>query len=128
MRQYGLTVFVLGFLAVALECRSFYRGNNACYSPSSNSWRKSTGAAENSVYRLWKTWEGIHLGDNNNKQKMISIPGASGSTDPCGDGSSQYALSQTKWNSFPVPYHVNADAVTSGVDKSNARVGSSKCL
>ena len=44
--------------------------------------------------------------------------GASGCTDPCGDGSSQYALSQTKWNSFPVPYHVNADAVTSGVDKS----------
>ena len=48
--------------------------------------------------------------------------GASGSIDPCGDGSSQYALSQTKWNSFPVSYHVNSDAVTSGVDKSSARV------
>ncbi len=48
--------------------------------------------------------------------------GASGSTDPCGDGSSQYALSQIKWNSFPVSYHVNADAVTSGVDRSSARV------
>jgi matrixin len=47
--------------------------------------------------------------------------GASGSTDPCGDGSSQYMLSGVKWNSFPVSYHVNADAVTSGVDKSSAR-------
>jgi hypothetical protein len=47
--------------------------------------------------------------------------GASGSTDPCGDGSSQYALMQRKWNSFPVSYHVNADAVTSGVDRSAAR-------
>ncbi len=47
--------------------------------------------------------------------------GASGSTDPCGDGSSQYALTQRKWNSFPVSYHVNADAVTSGVDRSAAR-------
>jgi hypothetical protein len=46
--------------------------------------------------------------------------GASGSTDPCGDGSRQYALSGVKWNSFPVSYHVNADAVTSGVDKSSA--------
>jgi hypothetical protein len=48
--------------------------------------------------------------------------GASGSTDPCGDGSSQSALMGVKWNSFPVAYHVNADAVTSGVDKSSARV------
>ena len=47
--------------------------------------------------------------------------GASGSTDPCGDGSRQYALTQRKWNSFPVSYHVNADAVTSGVDRSAAR-------
>jgi Matrixin len=56
------------------------------------------------------------------QQKQEDIhSGASGSTDPCGDGSSQYALSQVKWNSFPVPYHVNADAVTSGVDRSSAR-------
>ena len=40
-----------------------------------------------------------------------------------GDGSSQYALSQTKWNSFPVSYYVNADAVTSGVDRSIRKVG-----
>ena len=46
--------------------------------------------------------------------------GASGSTDPCGDGSSRYALSGIKWGSFPVTYHVNAGAVTSGVDKSSA--------
>ena len=48
--------------------------------------------------------------------------GASGSTDPCGDGSNQYALSQIKWNSFPVSYHVNSNAVTSGVDKQTARL------
>ena len=47
--------------------------------------------------------------------------GASGSTDPCGDGSTRYSSSGVKWNSFPVPYHVNADAVTSGVEKSSAR-------
>jgi hypothetical protein len=47
--------------------------------------------------------------------------GASGSTDPCGDGSSQYALSQIKWNSFPVSYYINVDGVTSGVDKSTAK-------
>jgi hypothetical protein len=47
--------------------------------------------------------------------------GASGSTDVCGDGSSQYALKQTKWNSFPVSYYINANAVTSGVDRSAAR-------
>ena len=48
--------------------------------------------------------------------------GASGSTDPCGDGSRQYSLSQIKWNSFPVSYHVNSDAVTSGVNKQSARL------
>jgi hypothetical protein len=47
--------------------------------------------------------------------------GASSSTDPCGDGSSQYSLSQRKWNSFPVSYYVNSNAVTSGVDRSAAR-------
>jgi hypothetical protein len=48
--------------------------------------------------------------------------GASGSTDPCGDGSSRYALSQIKWNTFPVSYHINANGVTSGIDRSDARV------
>jgi Matrixin len=47
--------------------------------------------------------------------------GASSSTDPCGDGSSQYSLSQPKWNSFPVSYYLNSNAVTSGVDRSAAR-------
>jgi Matrixin len=47
--------------------------------------------------------------------------GASSSTDPCGDGSSLYSLSQTKWNSFPVSYYLNSNAVTSGVDRSAAR-------
>jgi hypothetical protein len=47
--------------------------------------------------------------------------GASGSTDPCGDGSSQYSLSQIKWNSFPVSYYINANVVPSGVGGSAAR-------
>jgi hypothetical protein len=47
--------------------------------------------------------------------------GASGSTDVCGDGSSQYALRQIRWNSFPVSYHINTNAVTSGVDRLAAR-------
>jgi hypothetical protein len=47
--------------------------------------------------------------------------GASGSTDPCGDGSNQYALRQIKWNSFPVSYNINPSAVTSGVDKTAAK-------
>jgi hypothetical protein len=47
--------------------------------------------------------------------------GASGSTDPCGDGSSQYSLKQIKWNSFPVSYNINPSAVTSGVDKTAAK-------
>jgi hypothetical protein len=47
--------------------------------------------------------------------------GASGSTDPCGDGSSQYLSQNIKWNSFPVSYHINVAAVTSGVDKSGAK-------
>jgi hypothetical protein len=46
--------------------------------------------------------------------------GASTSTDPCGDGSSQYTLTHTKWNTFPVSYYINANGVTSGVDKSAA--------
>ncbi len=48
--------------------------------------------------------------------------GASSFTDPCGDGSNQYSLSQTKWNSFPVSYYVNSDGVTSGVDRQSARL------
>ncbi|MDQ3903164.1 MAG: matrixin family metalloprotease [Thermoproteota archaeon] len=59
-------------------------------------------------------------GRNHQQQEDIHSA-ASSSTDPCGDGSSQYTLSGAKWNSFPVSYHVNADAVTSGVDKSSAR-------
>jgi hypothetical protein len=47
--------------------------------------------------------------------------GASSSTDPCGDGSSQYALNQIKWNSFPVSYNINPSGVTSGVDKTAAK-------
>jgi hypothetical protein len=47
--------------------------------------------------------------------------GASGSTDPCGDGSSQYLSQNIKWNSFPVSYHINVNAVTSSVDKSAAK-------
>jgi hypothetical protein len=47
--------------------------------------------------------------------------GASGSTDPCGDGSSQYVLKQIKWKSFPVSYHISPSAVTSGVDKTAAK-------
>ena len=46
--------------------------------------------------------------------------GASGSTDVCGDGSSQYLSLKIKWNTFPVSYHINVGAVTSGVDKSAA--------
>jgi hypothetical protein len=48
--------------------------------------------------------------------------GASGSTDSCGDGSSQYLSQQIKWNSFPVSYHINSNAVTSGVSKGDARL------
>jgi Matrixin len=56
------------------------------------------------------------------KQQQEDIhTGASSSTDPCGDGSSQYSLKQIKWNSFPVSYYLNANAVTSGVDRSAAR-------
>lgn len=47
--------------------------------------------------------------------------GASGSTDPCGDGSSQYLSQNIKWKSFPVSYHINVGAVTSGVDKTAAK-------
>jgi hypothetical protein len=55
------------------------------------------------------------------QQQQDIHTGASTSTDPCGDGSSQYVLTHTKWNAFPVSYYINADAVTSGVDKSAAR-------
>jgi hypothetical protein len=47
--------------------------------------------------------------------------GASASTDPCGDGSRRYALTQIKWNRFPVLYHVNPSAVTSGIDRTAAK-------
>jgi hypothetical protein len=47
--------------------------------------------------------------------------GASASTDACGDGSRQYSLTRVKWNSFPVLYHVNPSAVTSGVDRTAAK-------
>jgi hypothetical protein len=56
------------------------------------------------------------------KQQQEDIhTGASTSTDPCGDGSSQYALKQIKWNSFPVSYNINPYAVTSGVDYTAAK-------
>jgi hypothetical protein len=56
------------------------------------------------------------------KQQQDDIhTGASSSTDVCGDGSSQYALKQIKWNSFPVSYNINPSGVTSGVDKTSAR-------
>ena len=47
--------------------------------------------------------------------------GASGSTDPCGDGTSQYLSQNIKWKSFPVSYYINVGAVTSGVDKTDAK-------
>jgi hypothetical protein len=55
------------------------------------------------------------------KQQQDIHTGASTSTDPCGDGSSQYALKQIKWKSFPVSYNINPSAVTRGVDKTAAK-------
>ena len=54
------------------------------------------------------------------QQQQDIHTGASTSTDPCGDGSSQYTLTHTKWSTFPVSYYINPNAVTSGVDKSAA--------
>ena len=117
-RHHRLTVLVLGLLAVMLAAPLITGGTLAT---------AQAPIAEEKAPELDKLVF-IHYGrpgkdpPGRQQQQQEDIhSGASGSTDPCGDGSSQYALTQRKWNSFPVSYHVSADAVTSGVDRSAAR-------
>jgi hypothetical protein len=116
-RRHGLTLLILGLLAVTLAA-PFTAGMMLATAQAP--------IAEEKAPEL-KKLVFIDYGrpgkdpPGRQQQQEDIHSGASGSTDPCGDGSSQYSLRQIKWNSFPVSYHVNSDAVTSGVDRSSAR-------
>jgi hypothetical protein len=116
-RHYSLTLLVLGLLALTLAA-PFIAGRMPA--------RAQAPIAEEKAPELEKIVfidygrPGRDLPGRQQQEEDIHS-GASGFTDPCGDGSSQYALRQIKWNSFPVSYHINTNAVTSGVDRSAAR-------
>ena len=118
-RHHRLTVLVLGLLAVMLAAPLITGGTLAtAQAPRAE---EKAPELDRLVFIHYGRPGKDPPGRQQQQQQEDIHSGASGSTDPCGDGSSQYALTQRKWNSFPVSYHVNADAVTSGVDRSAAR-------
>lgn len=115
-RHHGLTVLVLGLLAVMLTA-PFIAGRMLATAQAPIAEEKAP-ELEKIVFIDYGRPGKDPPGRQQQEDDIHS--GASGSTDPCGDGSSQYALKQIKWNRFPVSYHINANGVTSGVDRSTA--------
>lgn len=115
-RHHGLTVLVLGLLAVMLTA-PFIAGRMLATAQAPIAEEKAP-ELEKIVFIDYGRPGKDPPGRQQQEEDIHS--GASGSTDPCGDGSSQYALKQIKWNRFPVSYHINANGVTSGVDRSTA--------
>ena len=119
-RHHGLTLLVLGLLAMILSA-PFIAGRILATAQAPIAEEKAP-ELDRIVFIDYGRPGKDPPGRQQQQEEDDIHSGASGSTDPCGDGSRQYSLSQVKWNSFPVSYHVNADAVTSGVDKQSARL------
>jgi hypothetical protein len=117
-KHHSLAVLVLGLLAVMMLAAPFIAGRTLVMAQAPIAEEK-TPELEKIVFIDYGRPGKDPPGRQQQEEDIHS--GASGSTDPCGDGSSQYALRQIKWNSFPVSYHINANAVTSSVDRSTAR-------
>jgi hypothetical protein len=118
-RHHGLTVLVLGLLAAMLTA-PFTAGRMLATAQAPIAEEKAPELGK--IVFIDYGRPGKDPPGRQQQEEEDIHSGASGSTDPCGDGSSQYALSQIKWNTFPVSYHVNSNAVTSGVDKQSARL------
>ena len=120
-RSYGLTLFIFGLLALMLAA-PFTAGKILATAQAPIAEEKAPELEKIVFIDYGRPGKDPPGRQQQQQQEQEDIhTGASGSTDVCGDGSSQYLSQHIKWKSFPVSYHINPSAVTSGVDKTSAK-------